>query len=519
LPRPYLDRPLREFLPAPSALRVYPLPRLRTALRTALWSAIERLRRQPLLPLGVVLPALAAGLVAVACQRHLTPPPVSYKPPHYRAAAIAPTPLWPREEPNPASLAPPAPGAPGGGPEVQRASLRPEPSLPPPAPARPFYDAQQPCFSTAQMERARGLLFKEDPGPWGDRWLHAINAAFYTLHVPCEDDGFLVLVLTTIQLESAVTVDPGLENSDLDALFTFHLRELRRTNPVAGRLLDYSGLDEAMHAKLRADTRKGLVRTEGELVRYVQTDLRAWLRGWLHTHYFVPEAMARYAAEQGLPNPVHTIGPMQVNLHKAYENARSRGEAVASEDQMREWLLSRKTAMERGIEEGVFQLWRIYRFYRRYLPPDEAVRYTTADYNAGEFSSRNAAFQQQVEALTGRRLALDGDLLSYQNGEPAERVSNTEAALILLLNEDAAPNIRQDLLLEKTAAFSSTRTARMVCARYRQRTGRDCVMATLPVGALNPAARVKLGRDYTPVNYSRAYVKRWSENLARFEQG
>jgi hypothetical protein len=475
---------------------------------------------------GALLLALAVGLIAVSCQRHLTPPPTSYKPRNYHSAAIASTPLAPRpptarperDTPGvvqPASLQPPPPAGPKA--DADEPALRPEPA--PSRPAGPPYDPRRPCFSEAQMAQARAVLFSEDPGSWGDRWLRSINGAFADLDIPCGDDGFLVLVLTTIQLESGVTVDPGLENPDLEALFTFHLQQLRRDNPIAGKLLNYSGLDEAMRAKLRADTRKGHVRTEADLVRYVETDLRTWLQGYLQAHYLLPAPVARYAAEQGLPNPVNTIGPMQVNLRKAYENARTRGEAVESEAQMRDWMLERKTAMERGIKEGVYQLWRIYRFYRRYLPADEAVRYMTADYNAGEFSSRNAAFQQQVGVLTDRTLVLDGDLLAYQGGQPAERISNTEAAVITLLNEYAAPNIRRDLLLEKGEAFSRTRTARRVCARFRKQTGQACAVAALPAGATNDVARVKLGRDYTPANYSRAYVKRWEENLARYAYG
>jgi hypothetical protein len=412
-------------------------------------------------------------------------------------------------------LPPTAPEAPAP-PEEDAEDLAPRPSAPL---LGPPYDAERPCFSVAQMGQAQRVLFGARAGSTNERWLRAINAAFHDLSIPCDDDGFLVLVLTTIQLESGVAADPALENTDLEALFLHQLRTLRASNPVAGKLLDYAGLDQAIQARLREDTQRGHVRTEGDLVRYVDGELRDWLTAHLQAAYRLPEGVARTAAEHGLPSPVGTLGPMQVNVRKAYQNARQRGEPVDSEAQMRDWMLDDATALERGVREGVYQLWRVYRFYRRTLVAQLAVRYATADYNAGEFSSRNAAFQERVATLTKRRLALDGDLLLYQDGQPIQRVSNTEAAVLTVVAGVGASRVRQDLLLEKTAAFGRTPTARQVCERYRRETGRACALATVPVGALNPVARVKLGRDYTPANYTRAYVRRWEENLSRYGAG
>lgn len=382
------------------------------------------------------------------------------------------------------------------------------------------YDKDQPCFTNAQMKKARRVLFAGIPVR--DRqvkpWLDNLNDAFHELGLKCRDNDFLVLVLTTIQLESGVRVDPPLENRNLEVMFNFKLDRVRNDNFLAGKVLDEVEMISVLKRKLRRDTRRKIVLTEGDLGRYVETNLRVWLAGYLKQEYYLPRPIAQFSAEKLLRNPVNTIGPMQVNVSKAFRNANLRGEGLDSRQDMLNQLLAKESALGQGLKEGIYQLWLGYRFYRKRLRREDAVRFATADYNAGEFSSRNAAFQQRVARLSKYPITLDGDLLVYEGGKPRKKVSNTEAAILTMNTRLSPERIRKDLLLEKKAAFNNTRTAKRVCARYRKATGKPCRQAQIPSGANNAAGKLKTGRKYTPDNYARAYLRRWMANRAIYDQ-
>ena len=382
--------------------------------------------------------------------------------------------------------------------------------------ARLPYDPRRPCFTRGEMAGAARVLFDGERRRDGGRWLNGLNRAFFQLGIDCRRRDFLILVLSTIQQESGVEVDPPLENTDLEAMFQDRLGRLSRNSELAGWLVNASGLEEAMQKKLRRDTRTGRIRTEGDLVRYVKEELRPWLRDFLSENYGLPAPLARLAAAAGLASPIGTFGPMQVNLHKAYRNARKRGEKVGSPAEMRALLLAPETALERGLLEGIHLVWKSYRFYHARLSLEQAVLFAGADYNAGEFSSRNAAFQERVAALAGLDLALDGDLLIYRGGVPASARSRTERAIRAIFPKMTPAAIRSDLRKEKEQAFLATSLARKVCARFRKQERKPCLAARLPLGAVNPQARLKLGRAYTPKNYSRAIVNRFRANRGKF---
>src|SRR6185369_9399298 len=86
-----------------------------------------------------------------------------------------------------------------------------------------------------------------------------------------------------------------------------------------------------------------------------------------------------------------------------------------------------------------------------YPAPYTRQLYRFADYNAGRYASRNAAFQSAVTQSSGIPLDLDGDLLHYVSGQPAREPGSTELATRVLARRIDLDNedIRRDLLREK----------------------------------------------------------------------
>ena len=175
-------------------------------------------------------------------------------------------------------------------------------------------------------------------------------------------------------------------------------------------------------------------------------------------------------------NEVRTLGAMQVSIDFANQyEAENRGHTLSLNEiyQLRDKLYSRKgglyygTLMLLGYETGYNK--KLYRF---------------ADYNAGRYTSRNAAFQYVIASLANDSLVLDGDLLIYENGEISASVSSTEQVLravnyqySLGLNDS---QIRRDLVLEKTMTFNKTATYKSITNLYRKRKKVEPAYAIIP---------------------------------------
>lgn len=197
--------------------------------------------------------------------------------------------------------------------------------------------------------------------------------------------------------------------------------------------------------------------------------------------FLIKNSLARNLIEG--QNEIDTIGSMQVAVSFAvqYEREQRQGKALSLEEiyQVRDKLYTRKgglfygTLLLLGYETGYDR--KIYRF---------------ADFNAGRYASRNAAFQALISELTAQKLMLDGDLLIYSSsGTITNTLSQTENAL-RLLNLKYSLNltdkkIRSDLMLEKSQNFRDTQTYKLVRELYQKQTKRKPVYAIIPTIMLN----------------------------------
>jgi hypothetical protein len=201
-------------------------------------------------------------------------------------------------------------------------------------------------------------------------------------------------------------------------------------------------------------------------------------------------------------NPVHTGGPMQVSIDFAARHVRERTYPYPLPKKVRDEVFTRRG----GVYFGSAIL-------LDYEVPYDAIAYRFADFNAGRYSSRNAAFQLALGKVTGQPLTPDGDLLRYENGQPASVPSSVEEAAIGIAKrlDMSRPQIRRDLLLEKSSAFGRSPLFIRVFELAEQ-AGRSLPRQTMPQIDLKSP---KISRKLTTEWFARRVEGRYRSCLGR----
>ncbi|MNF47879.1 hypothetical protein D3C84_290930 [compost metagenome] len=164
-------------------------------------------------------------------------------------------------------------------------------------------------------------------------------------------------------------------------------------------------------------------------------------------------------------NPVRTGGPMQVSI--AFAEANARGYPYPVKESIRHEVFTRRGGIWFGTKH-------IFGYPADY--PDTLYRF--ADFNAGWYASRNAAFQAAVSRLSGKTLALDGDLIRYDSDLPG----NTELAVYTLASRVnmSQQAIHQSLKLGDTAEFAETDLYHRIFTLADKQAGKRLPRAILP---------------------------------------
>ncbi|MET0216057.1 MAG: DUF1615 domain-containing protein [Vicinamibacterales bacterium] len=146
-------------------------------------------------------------------------------------------------------------------------------------------------------------------------------------------------------------------------------------------------------------------------------------------------------------NPVRTGGPMQVGIAFAESHVKTNTYPFPLTDGVRREVFTRRGGLYFGIAHLL-----------DYPVSYDSMLYRFADFNAGHYASRNAAFQQAVSSLTRTRLAIDGDLLREGSSDP----SQTELAVRKLETGLGERQIRHDLERGTEHEFEDTELYRKV---------------------------------------------------------
>ena len=347
-----------------------------------------------------------------------------------------------------------------------------------PAPAGPAMTAGE----------ARTFIAGLVPSTLADRggWATDVYAAITVLGLPATAENICAVVAITEQ-ESSFSADPAVPN--LPALAWREIERRREAAGIPTLVLDAALALPSSNGKSYRERIDG-VRTERQLSDVFEDFIGRVPLG------------TRFLADR---NPVRTGGPMQVSIAFAEAFAKEHPYPYPVQDSIRHEVFTRRG----GLYFGTAHLLLYPAAYDRML-------YRFADFNAGRYASRNAAFQNAVTEASGVPLAQDGDLLRYDDGTPAKEPGATEHALRALaarLELDPA-EIRRDLEQGQSREFERTRLYARVFALAERRSGTTLPRAMVPRIELQGP---KLTRRFTTEGFANRVAQRHRACLARAE--
>ena len=328
----------------------------------------------------------------------------------------------------------------------------------------------------------RSEIVQRMPARVADRegWAADIQSAFAAQRIAPNTEN-ICAVLAVVEQESGYVADPPVAN--LPKIARGEIDRRAAALHVPKFLVDAALAIRSPDGR-SYQTRLQQVRTERELSELYQDMIGS-----------VPLGKRLFA---GL-NPVQTGGPMQVGI--AFAESKAAGYPHAVEGPIRDEVFTRRGGLYFGIAHLL-----------GYQTPYTRKVHRFADYNAGWYASRNAAFQNAVGIASRSTLALDGDVLDP--GASLGKPGQTERAVRLLSGELAMDDraIRDALEHGDRADFDQTDLYARVFALAEARAAKPLPRAMLPGIALQSP---KITRKLTTAWFATRVDERYQRCMQR----
>ena len=228
-------------------------------------------------------------------------------------------------------------------------------------------------------------------------WATDIFAAFEALELPPSTENVCAVIAVTEQ-ESTFRVNPSVPG--LPAIARKEIETRAASHHIPGLLVS-AALSVQSPNGVSFNNRLDAAKTEKDLSDIYEDFIS-----------MVPLGKRLF----GDLNPVRTAGPMQVGIAYSEQHAANKHYPYPVPGSIRDEVFTRRGGLYFGIAHLL-----------DYSAQYDQMLFRFADYNAGHYASRNAAFQNAVNVASRSTLALDGDLLI--EGGSASQPSNTELAV------------------------------------------------------------------------------------------
>lgn len=329
-------------------------------------------------------------------------------------------------------------------------------------------------------------------------WTRAILGAVERNGLPlCKE--ILGMVSSIISIESSFSVDPPVVDPSRGEDISNLLERAEKDIQVRfGSILSIPPLPQLYRIyRERYYSQLLACRTEGEielLAQKVVDDLMADLA-------FLPAFLRASLMKEidRISTVVRTKGSMQLNFIRAKKVMKDRGEHF-NDTELTDYMYT----LEGGLDVGVASLKPIFvQYAARYAVPGNLswLFFVGMDYHYGPFSSRNMMEQIRISDLSGRKIAIDGDFLRYDDrGRPGSEDSETFDAVIAILGDMPKSHIWEALEMEKDPHYIYTDVHRRIADGHLRRFGETpfAVIGELWTGE---HAAIKHGSMWTTQSY------------------